>query len=110
MGEEEPKNSFITKVLMKYLLSIEKIFQQTPVYWRKFYDFGRMEPVELDENKGYLILRLYVYDFDEIMCNYFAGFIQTMTCLSIKKEGVLIKETKCLHKGGDCHEYKVKWK
>ncbi len=110
MGKAEPKNSFIVRLLMKYLVSVEKTFQRAPEFWRKFYDFGHLEAVEFNEKEKYFILRLHKYNTDPIMCKYLAGFMHTMITFSIKEEDVSIKETKCIYSGSDYHEYLIEWK
>ncbi len=109
MGKDEPKNSFIVRLLMKYLVSVEKTFERAPDFWRKFYNFGYLEAVEFNETDKYFVLRVYEYDTDPIMCKYLAGFIHTMVSFSMKEENVVIEETKCIYNGDDCHEYTVKW-
>ncbi len=110
MGKDEPKNSFIVRLLMKYLVSVEKTFERAPDFWRKFYDFGYLEAVEFNQNERYFILKVCEYDTDPVMCKYLAGFIHTMVSFSMKEENVLIEETKCIYNGDDCHEYTVRWK
>lgn len=110
MGKAEPKNSLIVRLLMKYLVSIEKTFERAPDFWRKFYDFGYLEAVEFNEEEKCFKLKLYKYDTDPVMCKYLAGFIHTMVAFSMKEGDVSVEETKCIYNGDDCHEFFVKWK
>ncbi len=109
MGKEEPKNSLIVKLLMKYLVSMEKTFEKAPDFWRKFYDFGYLESVEFNENKKYFILRLHKYDIDPVMCKYLAGFFHTMVSFALREGAVSVEETKCIHKTDEYHEYVIGW-
>lgn len=110
MGKAEPKNSFIVRLLMKYLVSIEKTFERAPDFWRKFYDFGYLETIEFSDSEKYFKLGVYEYDTDPVMCKYLAGFIHTMVAFSMKEKSVSIEETKCIYKGDSYHEYTVSWK
>jgi predicted hydrocarbon binding protein len=108
-GKEEPKKSFITKILMKYLVSLEKTLQEASTYWEKFYDFGFIEMVKYNKEEKFFVLRVHKYDIDEVMCKYHAGFFFTMAELNIRSKDISIEETMCTHRGDDCHEYTVKW-
>jgi predicted hydrocarbon binding protein len=108
-GKEEPKKSFITKILMKYLLNLEKTLEEATIYWEKFYDFGFMEMVKYNKEENFFVLRVHGYDIDEVMCKYHAGFFFTMAQFNIKSKDISIEESKCVHRGDDCHEYIVKW-
>ncbi len=108
MGEEEPKESFIARILMN-MLSIEKVMKEAPKYWRKFYDFASIEPVEIDKEKRFLIIRIHGYDFDPIGCVYIKGFLITLSKFTIKAKNYSIKETKCIHEGEKFHEYIITW-
>ncbi len=109
MGKAEPKNSLLVRLSMKYLVSVEKTFERSPDFWRKFYDFGHLEAVEFNDQEKYFILRIHKYDTDPIMCNYLAGFMHTMVSFSMKEGSASIEETKCIYKGDDYHEYTIKW-
>lgn len=108
MGEEEPKASFIARILMN-MLSVEKVIEKAPRYWRKFYNFASIEVSEINKEEKFLVFRVYDYDFDPIGCIYHKGFLLTLTKFTIKGKNHSIEETKCIHKGDDFHEYIVKW-
>ncbi len=109
MGKEEPKSSLIVKLLMKYLVSMEKTFEKAPDFWRKFTDFGYIESVEFNNKESYFVLRLHNYNIDPVMCRYLAGVFFTMASFALKEGNVTIEETRCMHKTDEYHEYVIGW-
>lgn len=110
MGRYAPKISFITKILLRNLVSIKTIFNKAPDTWKNHYDFGSLEAVEIDEEKKYLVVRVKDFDVHPIMCPYHGGYFQAMAEFCIKEKQVNTKETKCIHRGDDYHEYLISWK
>lgn len=110
MGNSAPKYSFIVKLLLKYLISVEKIFEECPKYWRKHFDFGELEPVEINTKEKYAIIRVKGYKFHPLICLYHAGYFLRLVQLSIRSKKITIKETKCMFKGDPYHQYLIKWR
>jgi len=109
MGNSVPKHSFLFKIIMRYFLSLRKIFGETPNYWKQHFDFGELEPHELNEEKKYMILREKGYKFHPLMCLYHAGYYLRIAQFAIRSEKITIKETKCVFRGDPYHEYVIKW-
>ncbi len=109
MGLYAPKVSFMTKLAMRYFVSMDTILGEAPKHWREHVSFGELEVAELDKEKGEAILRIKDYNTDPIECVYHAGYFKGVMELTVKAE-MSIEETKCAHKGDDYHEYVVKWK
>ncbi len=109
MGYYSPRYSFLTKLLMRHFISIRKVFEMTPVFWSKHHDFGSVEPISLDEKKGYAVIRLSDYKFHPLMCGHFAGYFKGVAELCLKNKKVDVEEIKCMHKGDDFHEYRIMW-
>jgi len=107
IGEAAPKRSFIIKVLVRYFISPLKLFQNSPKYWRRHYDFGRLEPVEFKEKEA--TIRINDYEVHPIMCLYFKGYFTSLCKFLISKGEIKIEEVKCVYRGDDCHEYKINW-
>ena len=110
MGSSAPKYNFITKILMKYFLSLRRFIVEVPKYWREHLDFGELEIVQFDEEKRYIIMREKGYRFHPIMCVYHAGYYQEITKYIIKSEKISIEETRCVFKGNPYNEYVIRWK
>lgn len=109
MGNSAPKYSFIVKMIMRYFLSLKKSFAETPNYWDKHYNIGRLINYKLDEKEKYAIVRVVGYQTHPVMCVLFAGYFLRMGQFVIKTEKITIKETKCVFKGDPYHEFFFKW-
>lgn len=110
MGWGGPKYSFIVKVLLKYIISIEKVFKAANTYWAKHYSFGAIEPIEIDEKKKTLIVHLKGYKIHPIMCKYYEGYFPGIASFTIKNpETMTCQETRCMFEGYPYHEYLMKW-
>lgn len=109
LGNCAPKYSFIVKILMKYFLSIERTFRESPKYWTKHYNVGELENYEIDEKEKYIILRLKNFKIHPILCVYYLGYYLRIAQYVVENEKITIEETKCMFKGDDCHEYFIRW-
>lgn len=110
MGMAAPKLSFFIKILTKFFVSPRKCFEEAPMYWKRHFDFGELEPVQLDEEKKYAIIRVKGYKFHPLICHYHRGyFVQIVQFLTGSKE-ITANETKCIFRGDPYHEYLIKWK
>ena len=109
MGSFAAKVSFLVRMLMKYFLSPEKSFKESPRYWATNFDFGELEAYKFDEKNKFMVFRLREYNSHPIMCVDLAGyFLQMAKYVSNNKE-VAIEETKCAFRGDEFHEYTIKW-
>ncbi len=106
IGKDITKLSLIVRTMIRFFVSIDKVFEEAPKYWRNNYDFGSIEPSGRDEDGSY-ILRIKDYDIHPISCIYNAGYIIGITEMAAGK-GYKIEETLCPYKGGKYHEYRIK--
>lgn len=109
LGESAPKFSFLVKVLLKYFVSTERSFKESPNYWSKHYSVGKLEPVEFNESEKYAVLRLRDFKIHPILCNYLLGYFLTIAKYTIRSEKIEIEEKKCMFKGDPYHEFFFKW-
>ena len=109
MGYYAPASSFISKIFMKYFLSLKRFLEEVPNYWHKHFDFGELEAYEFDEEKRYIVLREKGYKFHPLMCVYHKGYYLRVAEFAIKSPDITIEETKCMFKGAPYHEYVIKW-
>jgi len=109
MGDAAPKYSFIVKFLMKFFISPKVAFSHAPEYWTKHYDIGRLEAVELSEEKRCAVVHLYAFDVHAIYCRYLEGFFGRLFKFMFPRSKVEIKETVCMCKGDLLHEFLVNW-
>lgn len=110
MGNNAPKYSFIVKLLMKHFVNIKKNFKESPRYWRLHFtpEAGTLQAHELNEEKGYLIVRL-IHRCHPIMCTYYCGYFLRIAQYTLKVESPTIEETKCMSKGHPYHEFIIRW-
>lgn len=108
MGYSAPKYSFLFKMALRWAVSVERMTEESPGYWRKHYDFGEIEAVDVDTEKKQIVARISGFKLDPIMCPYLQGYILRMLQYVIKDEA-RIEENKCVHKGDDYEEYIIKW-
>jgi len=110
MGGAAIKLSPFIKILTKYFVSAKRIFEESPKYWEKYFDFGKMEPIEFNGKEGYTILRLIGYKFHPIICIFHKGYFTQVARIATGKKVIKIEETKCVYRGDPYHEYFVSWK
>ena len=108
MGYSAPKHSFLFKMALRWAVSIQRMIEESPGYWRKHYDFGEIEAVDIDIDKKQIVARISGFKIDPIMCPYLRGYILRMLQYVIKEEA-RIEESKSVHKGDDYEEYIIKW-
>lgn len=109
MGNSAPKYSFISKIVMRYFLSLEKIIKEIPNYWKNHFDFGELESYKWNEKEKYLILHEKGYKFHPLLCIYHSGYFLRIAQFAVKSKEITIEETKCMFKGYPYHEYIIKW-
>jgi hypothetical protein len=111
MGNLAPKYSFIVRLIMGHLLSIAKVFQESPKYWKKHYTVGKLETVKLDEKEKYLILHLKDFKVHPILCTYLFedGYFLRIGQYVLENPKITSRETKCMFRGDSHHECLIKW-
>ncbi len=109
MGKTANKQSFITKTVIKYFVSVERAFKEASRYWDKYFDFGALEPIEMDKKKKIIKIAIKGHKFHPDICHYQAGFISKIAQLALGKR-VDVTETECPFKGGSDHEYLISWR
>lgn len=109
LGDFAPKRSFIFKIIVRYLLSTQHAFEKSSKYYAMFFDIGVFEPVELNEDERYAILRIKDFKIHPIFCVYFSGFLRRVCQFLFKVEKTTIEETKCMFSGDPYHEFILRW-
>lgn len=111
-GKWGAKISYITRIMMKYFVSIERVFREVNNYWRKYHTCGNLIPVQIKEKERNLILEL--KDFNNVApehYRYLEGYFWQIGSCLLPKENlrIKIKETDCFFEGKDIHRFKVEW-
>jgi hypothetical protein len=108
MGNSAPKYSFVVKMIMKYLISIKKMFQESPVAWEKHYNVGKLESYKLNEREKYMVLRLR-HDCPPTICTFYRGYFLRIVQYGVRSGKINIEETKCPNRGDAYHEFLMRW-
>lgn len=108
MGKIASQVSLIIKLFMQYFLSLRKTFEQVSKIWRKHYTIGDLVPVELNEEKKFVILRLNNFNLHPLLCQYLSGYFLKVAEMIVKSP-VQCQETKCFFRGDNYHQFLVKW-
>jgi hypothetical protein len=109
MGRCAPKHSFMTKLVSRFFSSMKNFAKTAPEYWRKQWNIGSLECVELDKNKRHAILHLSNFEVDPILCKYISGYLLGSFEILGAVKNAKVEEVKCIHKGDDCHELIIRW-
>ncbi len=108
-GKFGARNSFIMRMFVRVFVSPKNFFEFLPRYWKKQYDFGELNLVELDENKKSATVRIKNYEINKINCLAFLGYGQEMARYATGSESIAINEVKCIYNGDPYHEFKIMW-
>lgn len=108
MGSFEPKVSFLIRLFMKNFFSPQKVIKQVPKIWRESYTVGDMEVTSFDEEKGEAILILKNFKLHPLQCHNLKGYFSSMVKM-IMGEEAQCEETQCPFRGGEHHEFVIKW-
>ena len=108
MGRFAVKLSFVTKLFINHFVSKEKLFKQSSKYWHKQFDFGSLEAKEITDK--YAIMQIRGHDVHPLICHLRAGYMHGLAKFVVEEEKIKVEETKCTHRGDDCHEYKISLK
>ncbi len=110
IGKNAGKKSFLLGLFARYFISIDVAYNKAPEYWKKHFDFGEVEMVELNKKEKYMTFRVHGYDYGQVMCEYFfSGYFYSLATISLGEKNLDVKETKCVHKGDDYNEYIISW-
>ncbi len=108
MGYVTSKISFITRMLVRFFVSREKVLKEANRHWRKYFDFGSLEAVDHGDN--YAVIEIKGYKGHPLNCHLFAGYIHGISELISKdNKNITVEEIKCIHKGDDGHRFKTTW-
>jgi len=108
VGAFEAKLSLIIRMFMRYFFSLDLMAKKASVIWRKYYTVGNLTSPEFNKKEKYAILRVENFKLHPSHCRTLEGFFATMVQM-IVKDLVTCKETKCIFKGDEYHEFLLKW-
>ncbi|MBD3208657.1 MAG: hypothetical protein GF370_04375 [Candidatus Nealsonbacteria bacterium] len=108
MGKFEPKTSFIIRIFMKHFLSLERAAREVPKLWKQTYTVGDLEVAEYNQEDCSGVIRLKNYKLVPVQCHVLRGYFSSVLQLIVGKE-VKCRETKCVFRGDECHEFSMSW-
>jgi len=85
-GEDLLDYSFVFKMLLKFILSFEDLFNQSSKYWRKHFTIGELETYQFNEKEKYGILRIHNFKVHLDFCPLLLGYFKKLGKLSGKKK------------------------
>ncbi|GEM_PF-368165 len=110
MGETITRYSFIvTKILLKYLVSIDFFLKSAPSLWGRHLDFGELEVEDYNKNEKYAVLRVKNYDIHPLTCLYQKGYYMGLFKYIVREKNIVVEEEKCIYRGDSFHSYKISW-
>ena len=108
MGSFGVKVSFLLRLFMKYLVSIEELAKRAPKIWEKGGDLGDLKIGKYDMDKKAIILRIENFAAHPLYCQLFKGYFSKGLQMAVG-EKPNCEETKCTFRGDDCHEFTLTW-
>jgi len=110
-GEWGAKISFIARIMMKYVVSIERAFKETSNYWRKYYTVGELKPVEINKKERYLIIEVKIFPLFVLNIVVIGKAISDKYALMSCQKKIYLRlwETDCIFKNGKLHRFKAVW-
>jgi len=111
MGHAAPKYSFIVKMLLKYFLTVDMTYKESPKYWEKHYTVGKIEAPGYSLEEKYFLIRLKDFKIHPVLCMYLGGYFIMLSKYLLKStKNNKVQETKCMFSGDPYHEFLVTWK
>ncbi len=105
MGRFAPKFSFIIKVMIQYLVSIDTLFENAAKYWDKHFDFGFVE-TKFEKENNRITIRENGFYTHPLLCVYHSGYFKGLAEFGVKSNNIKVT---CTHQGEDYNEYVVEW-
>ncbi len=110
MGENAPKSAALLIIFFRQFISLRSIFRDSSKHWRKHLNFGKLTPLDFDEDCKTLSFRLEGYKFHPITDYYLPGYFKGILRLCVKSKELSIVQNKSVYKGDSHNEYTATWK
>lgn len=108
MGGYQAKSSIIMKFFMKYFVSVDKLAEEAPKMWRKYYTEGKLSVPELSIEKREGVIILEGFKLHSLHCRVLEGYFATVLSITFREE-VNCLETKCPFQGDPVHKFSLSW-
>ncbi|MBL7142300.1 MAG: hypothetical protein ISS83_01355 [Candidatus Pacebacteria bacterium] len=101
--------SWVIKLLMKYLSSVEKVAKETPKTWSQYFTVGQAAVQEYDLKKKYAIITIKDFRLHPVYCRCFEGVVPGVLKMVIASKKIVCEEIECVFNGGKEHKFLIKW-
>jgi len=108
MGESDVKFSPLSRIFIKYFISIDTVIKNASKVWRNYHTVGDLKVTEFDKEKRYAVLRIENWRLNHFHCQYLIGYFSAVIKLIVQSKAE-ITEIKCPFFGDDYHEFSIKW-
>ncbi|MBD3207829.1 MAG: hypothetical protein GF370_00015 [Candidatus Nealsonbacteria bacterium] len=103
----------LIRIWLKYLVSIEKAAKSASKMYSMMLTVGEITVPEFNEEEKYVIIRMkdypiYPVDFPRAYCHFLIGYYSSIIQI-VSGEKTAGKETECVYKGDDYHEFLIEW-
>ncbi len=102
---DSTKRKGIVGVFVKWAGTPEMVIKKAPEYWKKFYDFGRLESRLKEDGKG--IVRLLDGRVNSSFCNSLTNYYKGIG--KVIGYELRVEQTTCVFKGSDYCEWEITW-
>jgi hypothetical protein len=110
MGRFGARVALITKIMMRYFVSLERIGKEVGKYWRKYHTLGDLKTEKIDEKERIVILSLENFEHGfSSHCRYLEGYMWQIVSYIVPKENLKVTEVECQFEGGKRHLFKITW-
>lgn len=98
----------VIRIFMKYFGSLDLLAKQAPKMWNRYYTMGDLKIKEFDAMEGKIAIQVKNFSLTRLHCLTFEGYLSEIVKTVVKKQ-VKAKETKCVFRGDNYHEFLVEW-
>ncbi|MEX0910086.1 MAG: hypothetical protein WDZ75_02195 [Candidatus Paceibacterota bacterium] len=102
------RGSILIKIIMRFV-SMKTTLSGGPGVWRKYYDFGKLVPVEYSEKNSFIRFQIREYNVHPINELFHAGYFQGVVELVTGSKDVVVEVLSSVSHSDTCTEYKISW-
>jgi hypothetical protein len=107
MGMSAPKHSIITKMMLRFFVSMDILSEKAQHYWNKHYSVGSVM-VKVDNSSAFICLR--GCNMPRALAPYLEGYFIGATSMVIgNHQHIGLAESIWMHGDGECNEFVLNW-
>ncbi len=110
MGYSAPRFPIGIRVLVQTVMSSQKMFKEFPIYWKSIFNFGKLEPVEFNEELQQARLQIKeIKTIHPLLYQYMQGYLKGLGEFIFPGKIITLKQSKCVFNGDNYDEYIIHW-